>query len=58
MMEKREGAKFIPFAESDDEDRKIVSMIELQGSVFVATQKGVYKIVDDKLVRLEFVEKE
>jgi len=54
-MEKRKGIKF-PLAEAD-EDKVIVSMLEFQGVIFVATQKGIYKIVDDKLVRLKFVEK-
>ena len=49
--------KLITFSEPDV-DKVIVSMIEFQGVVLVATQKGVYKIVDDKLVRLEFVEKD
>lgn len=55
-MEKRKGVKFA-FAEPDDEDRRIVSMIEFQGRIFVATQKGVYELKDNTLVRLEFVDK-
>ena len=54
---KREGMKYIPFGESDPE-RIIVSMIEFQNKIYVATQKGIYIITDDKLVRLEFVEKD
>lgn len=54
MVEKRKGIKF-PLSESD-EDKIIVSMIEFQGQVLVATQKGVYRLEDDVLTRLEFVE--
>ena len=53
---KREGTKYIPFGDSDPE-RIIVSMLEFQNKIYVATQKGVYVITDDKLVRLEIVEK-
>ena len=57
MVEKRKGLKFA-FAESDnDKDRIVVSMIEHQGRILVATQKGIYKLEDDKMVRLQFVEK-
>lgn len=55
MVEKRKGVKFA-LAEPDDEDRRIVSMIEFQGQVLVATQKGVYRLKDDTLTRLEFVD--
>ena len=55
MVEKRKGVKFA-LAEPDDEDRRIVSMIEFQGEVFLSTQKGVYKMVDDKFVRLEIID--
>ena len=41
-----------------DEEKKVVSMIEFQGKVYVATEKGIYRIEDDKLVRLEFEETE
>ena len=54
-MSKREGIKHIPFGDSDPE-KIIVSMIEFQDRIYVATQKGVYIIKDDKLVRLKFVE--
>jgi len=54
-LEKRKGIKHI-FAEADP-DKIIVSMLEWRGSVYVATQRGVYRIEDGKLVRLEFVEK-
>ncbi len=55
-MAKREGMKCIPFGDSDPE-KIIVSMKEFQNKIYVATQKGIYVITDDKLVRLEFVEK-
>lgn len=53
-MEKRKDVKFA-FAEPD-ENRRVVSMVEFQGRVFVATQKGVYELKDNTLVRLEFVD--
>ena len=56
MVERRKGIKFT-FAEADP-DKAIVSMIEWQGFIYVATKKGVYRIEDNKMVRLEFVEKE
>lgn len=52
---KRKGMKHI-FSEADP-DKQIVSMLEFEGKVYVATKKGVYRIEGDKLVRLEFVEK-
>lgn len=56
MDKKRKGIKFA-FAEPDL-DMIIVSMLEFQGAVYVATQKGVYRIEDnDKMVRLELVDK-
>ena len=55
-MCKREGMKFIPFGDSDPE-KIIVSMIEFKDKIYVATQKGIYAVDDDKLVRLEFEEK-
>ena len=42
-----------PFMEAD---RVVVSMLEFQGNVYVATQKGVYILCDDKLHHLEMVE--
>ncbi len=45
----------IPFMEQDPE-RRIVSMCVFNEKVYVATQKGVYIIKEDKLHRLEFVE--
>lgn len=56
MVEKRKGCKFA-FAEPDNENRKIVSMIEYKGQVLVATQKGIYRLEDNKMVRLQ-IEKE
>lgn len=40
------------------EGAQIVSMIEFKGQVLVATTEGIYRIEDDKAVRLKFVEKE
>ncbi|KKL09233.1 hypothetical protein LCGC14_2567910 [marine sediment metagenome] len=54
-VSRRDGMKYIPFGDSDPE-RIIVSMIEFQGRIYVATQRGIYTIDDDKLVRLEFEE--
>ena len=54
-VSKREGMKYIPFGDSDPE-RVIVSMIEFQDRIYVATQKGIYVIKDDELVGLEFKE--
>lgn len=57
MVEKRKRMKFA-FAEPEDENSKIVSMLEFQGSIYVATQKGVYRITEgDTFVRLELVDK-
>ncbi len=55
-VSKREGMKYIPFGDSDS-DRVVVSMIEFKDRIYVATQKGVYYITDDKMVRLKFKEK-
>ena len=55
MVERRKGIK-LAFAEPDP-DMVIVSMLEFHGFVYVATQKGVYRIEDDKVVRLEMVDK-
>ena len=40
-IDKREGLKYIPFGDADPE-RIIVSMIEFQDKIYVATQKGIY----------------
>ncbi len=50
---RREGMKHIPFGDSDPE-RVIVSMIKFQDNIYVATQKGIYILRDEKLVRLRF----
>ncbi len=53
---RRKSIKFT-FAEADPE-KKIVSMIEWQGFIYVATEKGVYRIEEnDTLVRLEMIDK-
>ncbi len=57
MVEKRSGTKYIPFMEPEDEDRIVVSMLEYKDRIYVATQKGVYILDNDKLRRLEIVEK-
>lgn len=55
-LRKRKGVKFA-FADPDP-DKIIVSMIEWKGSVYVATQKGVYRIEEnDTLVRLQMIDK-
>lgn len=56
MAEKRKNMAFAHL--EDDTNRKIVSMIEFNGQVLVATERGVYRIEGDKINRLEFVEKE
>ncbi len=53
---KRKRMNCIPFGDSDP-DRVVVSMIEFHDRIYVATQKGVYYITDDKMVRLKFKEK-
>ena len=45
------------FAEADP-DMVVVSMLEFQGKIYVATQKGIYVVTEgDTLVRLELVDK-
>ncbi len=56
MIEKRKGVTFAKY--EDDTNRKIVSMLEFRGQILVASERGVYRIKDDKIIRLEFVEKE
>ncbi len=51
-VSKREGLKNIPFPVGDPE-RIIVSLIEFQDRIYVATQKDIYRIEEDKLTRLE-----
>ena len=53
MEELRKGISF-PFASEEDENRRIVSMLEYKGQIFVATEKGIYKIEGNELVRLKF----
>ena len=48
-----EDMKNIPFMD-DDPERHIVSMCKYQDSLYVATQKGIYVLDDEKLRRLEF----
>ena len=55
MVEKRKGIKFA-FAEADP-DKVIVSMLEFRGKLYMATQKGIYILEGDKVVRLEIVDK-
>lgn len=56
MAEKRKGLAFAKC--EDDTNRKIVSMLEFQGQVLIATERGIYRIENGKMKRLEFVEKE
>jgi len=49
-MDKRTGTKF----NEADPDMIIVSMIEFRDKIYVATQKGIYIIKDDQLIRLKF----
>lgn len=55
IAKRRKGTKFV-FGKPDP-DMVIVSMIEWEDKIYVATQKGIYRIENDKLVRLEIVEK-
>ena len=54
MVEKRKGFNFA-YADPDT-DRKIVSILEFRGNMYLATQKGVYILKDDTFVRLEIVD--
>lgn len=40
----------------DDSNRKIVSMLEFRGKVYVATERGIYIVKGEEVVRLEMVE--
>ena len=53
MVGKRKGMKFV-FADPDD-DPEVVSMFEWKGIIYVGMKKGVYRIEDDRLIRLEIV---
>ena len=51
------NSKFI-FNEADPEpDRIVVSTVEHKGNLYIATQKGIYRLDDDKMVRLQIVER-
>lgn len=55
MAKKRKGTKFI-FA-SPDPDKTVISMVKWRDCLYVATQKGVYRIEDDdKLIRLQIID--
>jgi hypothetical protein len=56
LNEERKGTKYL-FGEPDP-DKVIVSMLERDGQVLIATQKGIYRIEGEKIIRMEFVEKE
>lgn len=56
-MELRSGMKHLPFMDADP-DQIIVSMLEFEGKIYVATQKGIYIVRNEKLVRLELTEQE
>ena len=55
MDGKRNGTVYIPFMDADPE-RVVVSMLEFQGDIYVATQKGVYILKDGKFHHIEIVE--
>ena len=54
---RRSGTAYIPFAGGPDPERIVVSMLEFKGEIYVATQKGVYILRDEKLERIKMVEK-
>ena len=56
-MEQRKQIKYPTFNEAAA-GKTIVSMIKFNDNIYVATQKGVYILDDDKLKRLEFVQDE
>ena len=49
-MKPREGYKFV---KSFEDDEKCVGIIEFRGEVIVATEKAVYRMVDEKLIPIE-----
>ncbi len=58
MVERRSGTKYIFSEVDEDPERIVVSMITWKNSVYVATQKGIYRIGEnDTMVRLKFVDK-
>ena len=56
-MNRRRNSKSI-FNEADPEpDRIVVSTVEHKGNLYLATQKGIYRLDGDKMVRLQLVER-
>lgn len=56
-MNRRSGTKFA-FAEVDPSpERVIVSTVEHKGNLYMATQKGIYRLENDEMVRLKIVDK-
>jgi len=54
-VQKSEGMKYVT---SLPDDEQCVSMLEFKGTMYVATSKGVYRMVGDKLEAVQFVVKE
>ena len=48
---KRPGVKYITALPTDE---KCVGMVTFEGSVLIATDRGVYRLSDNKLVPIEF----
>ncbi len=48
--------KFAFAKPEDDENRCIVSMLEHQGRMYMATEKGIYRLEGEKVIRLEIVD--
>lgn len=51
-IQKRSGVKHI---KTFPKDEMCVSMIEFRGDVFVATNKHVYKMIEERLHKLELI---
>ena len=49
---KRPGTKLL---KTFPVDEPLVSMIEFKGTIYVASTKGVFKMIDDEFHQLEFV---
>lgn len=49
-MERR---KVLEFVTASPNDEKIVSMVEFQGTIIVATEKNVYHLIDSSLEKIE-----
>jgi len=49
MADKRNGFKYVTELPGSE---KFVSMIQLKGEVFVCTDRSMYKMVDERLVRM------